>query len=375
MSLLSRLQSLATAIGGDVKALNIALAGKSDSGHTHSYSSITSKPATFPPSAHDHDRLTVTTDDRGLVTTPDDYNDAFITRFRYSSTLGVPTASMYVQVLGYRAWGTSSGGEAHELAFANDGVWHRSGASTAWGAWRKVMHEDFDNVFTNDARLTNARTPSNDSNLVHRSGNETISGIKTFNDEVILGRSGQSLRISNTNPEIQFEDPGEAGAGRNYWIHHNSGIFYILQDRTGDGAWNSPHPFQINPDGRVYIGNGFSGLVKFDRTLIGNVTETFSYLGNGLSGAVNLNLNVANVFELGQSGNITLSMTNLPSDGSTTTTVMLWGNGNGYTVTPPSGSKIVGGSIPTSKTGQFIILTMQNNGHTSWTIVSAVQTG
>ena len=40
-------------------------------------------------------------------------------------------------------------------------------------------------VMGNDTRLTDARTPSNDSNLVHKSGDETITGTKTFNSLVI----------------------------------------------------------------------------------------------------------------------------------------------------------------------------------------------
>lgn len=35
--------------------MNTKLAGKSDTGHTHAWSSITSKPSTFTPSAHNHD--------------------------------------------------------------------------------------------------------------------------------------------------------------------------------------------------------------------------------------------------------------------------------------------------------------------------------
>lgn len=44
-------------------------------------------------------------------------------------------------------------------------------------------------VVTSDTRLSDARTPSNDSNIVHLTGSETITGAKTFNSITYFGAS------------------------------------------------------------------------------------------------------------------------------------------------------------------------------------------
>ena len=44
----------------DITGLVAALAGKSDTGHTHAYSSLTGIPSTFAPSSHPHPYTEVT---------------------------------------------------------------------------------------------------------------------------------------------------------------------------------------------------------------------------------------------------------------------------------------------------------------------------
>jgi hypothetical protein len=65
---------------------------------------------------------------------------------------------------------------------------------------------------------------------------------------------GDEITISDASPQIGFHDTDQSGAGKNYWIHQNSGKLYFLLDTTGDGAWNSPHPLIIDASGYVTVG-------------------------------------------------------------------------------------------------------------------------
>lgn len=52
-------------------------------------------------------------------------------------------------------------------------------------------------VGTGDSRLTDARTPSNDSDIVHKAAAETIAGQKTFSAEILGPSSGNVLRVGD----------------------------------------------------------------------------------------------------------------------------------------------------------------------------------
>ncbi len=58
----------------------------------------------------------------------------------------------------------------------------------------------------NDSRLSDARTPNNDSNLVHKDNAETITGLKTFTNGLILN-TGTSW--TNTDRAIPFSKSGD----------------------------------------------------------------------------------------------------------------------------------------------------------------------
>lgn len=68
------------------------------------------------------------------------------------------------------------------------------------------------------------------------------------------GLAGNDQHIKSANPQILFEDTDRTGAGKRYWFHHNNGLFYILQDRSDNGTWDGPHPFQIDANGNVGFG-------------------------------------------------------------------------------------------------------------------------
>lgn len=90
--------------------------------------------------SHDHVSLNGKTDTRDDNTTPNDYNALFkVAGLKYNSAVGLSASGSYCGVIGFRQWSDSSGGDAHELAFSNDGLHMRMGATSTWGAWQKFL--------------------------------------------------------------------------------------------------------------------------------------------------------------------------------------------------------------------------------------------
>lgn len=102
---------------------------------------------------------------------------------------------------------------------------------------------------------------TNDSNVVHKTGDETITGVKTFNDSnVITNKEFISLTSS---PHGQFR----AIAGNyGFFIRNDGNSTYFLLTNSNDqyGSWNSLRPLTIeNASGKVIINNSVvSGFVK-----------------------------------------------------------------------------------------------------------------
>ena len=110
------------------------------------WGNVSEKPSSYPPSAHGHYYLADEGDNRSTATTPDSYNNfpnsphggiAFRGLKRCSS-IGLNIGREYAYLLGLRGWGDSSGGNAHEIAFTDNGIYVRNGSTTAWGSWNKL---------------------------------------------------------------------------------------------------------------------------------------------------------------------------------------------------------------------------------------------
>ena len=110
------------------------------------WDSVSGKPSSYPPSAHGHYYLADEGDNRSTATTPDTYNNfpnsphggiAF-RGLKYCTTIGLNSGTTYAYLFGLRGWGDSSGGNAHEIAFTDNGIYVRNGATTAWGNWNKL---------------------------------------------------------------------------------------------------------------------------------------------------------------------------------------------------------------------------------------------
>lgn len=86
------------------------------------------------------DRLSTVGDNRSVATVPNDYVNKFIFQgLKTNSKIGSPATNSYSYVIGLRGWSDSSGGNAHELAFNDNGIFRRNGATTTWGSWYKLL--------------------------------------------------------------------------------------------------------------------------------------------------------------------------------------------------------------------------------------------
>jgi len=81
-----------------------------------------------------------------------------------------------------------------------------------------------------------------DSAVMKLTGDQTISGTKTFDNASIV--------ISGTHGTISFMDT--TSGEDNFYLHTNSNNFYVLADRDAtdaiDGGYDSPHPLQLEGD-------------------------------------------------------------------------------------------------------------------------------
>ena len=86
------------------------------------------------------DRVSTVGDNRGVATNPNDYSNKIIFQgLKTNSSFGSPSTDSYSYVIGLRGWSDSSGGNAHELAFNDSGIFRRQGATTSWSSWVKMI--------------------------------------------------------------------------------------------------------------------------------------------------------------------------------------------------------------------------------------------
>ena len=78
-------------------------------------------------------------DNRTVATKPNDYVSNFVFKGLKTNTyIGSPSNDTYSYLFGLRGWSDSSGGNSHEIAFNDSGIYIRKGATTSWSSWAKV---------------------------------------------------------------------------------------------------------------------------------------------------------------------------------------------------------------------------------------------
>lgn len=116
------------------------------SAYPTNWDNVSGKPSSYPPSAHGHYYLADEGDNQSTATIPDDYNNfpnsphggiAF-RGLKYCTTIDLNSGTTYAYLFGLRGWDDFSGGNAHEIAFTDNGIYVRNGSTTAWGSWNKL---------------------------------------------------------------------------------------------------------------------------------------------------------------------------------------------------------------------------------------------
>jgi hypothetical protein len=92
-------------------------------------------------------RYATSLDTRASATTPNDYSFRQVfQQFKQTSSIGLTaSSSTFCSLVGFRAWSNDdTGGKAHEIAYANDGIYYRSGfSSTGWDPWSATSVQTF----------------------------------------------------------------------------------------------------------------------------------------------------------------------------------------------------------------------------------------
>lgn len=95
--------------------------------------------SSFSLTSHTHSYIVTQGDNRSVATTPNDYkNKITFAGLKANTTIGRPAPTTYSYVVGLRGWSDSSGGKSHELAFNDNGIFHRIGATDTWEAWDQL---------------------------------------------------------------------------------------------------------------------------------------------------------------------------------------------------------------------------------------------
>ena len=95
--------------------------------------------SSFSLTSHTHSYIVTQGDNRSTATKPSDYrNRITFAGIKTNSIIGSPSSITYSYVVGLRGWSDTSGGKAHELAFNDNGIFHRIGATDTWEAWDQL---------------------------------------------------------------------------------------------------------------------------------------------------------------------------------------------------------------------------------------------
>ena len=134
------LQGTITASGGFVGNLTGNCSGSAGS---VAWGNVSGKPANYPGGCTGSAGSIATEgDNRNVNTSPNDYQNKLIFRgLKKNTAINSPSSSVFSYLIGLRGWSDSSGGNSHELAFNDTGIFHRSGGSS-WNGWKQIPMGD-----------------------------------------------------------------------------------------------------------------------------------------------------------------------------------------------------------------------------------------
>jgi hypothetical protein len=83
-------------------------------------------------------------DMRTVADLPGDFKFRVSVDFKQRSIAGIPGSSPYSAIMTVAPWFDHSGGKNHQMAFSDDGIFHRTGnqGASEWDPWNKFVTED-----------------------------------------------------------------------------------------------------------------------------------------------------------------------------------------------------------------------------------------
>lgn len=284
------------------------------------------------------DRLSTVGDNRAVATTPNDYvNKIIFQGLKTNSAFGSPSSDTYSYVVGLRGWLNSSGGNSHELAFNNSGIYRRDGATTSWGSWIKMIDSGNYTEYT----VTKTGTGASGTWGISISGNAATATSATSATTATTATTANNLSgFKNTTTSATTID--SATTNGIYYVNGTSGIYNVSDGAAFVQAYSASWVAQIYQDyktGQIAVRGKNNGTWQAWRKVLDstNYTDyTVTKTGTGASGT----------WGIGISGNAATATTanrlaGFSSGGAATSCT--WGNQTGtaiYVAATPAGGGV-----------------------------------
>ena len=194
-------------------------------------------------------------DSRSIVTTPETIDKGVVFDFKQNTTEGLSDGGTYFGEMTFRQYGSSTdwtGGLSHQLGFTDNGnVWQRSGSSTSWGSWKKILDSNNYAGYTTYVGTTAiglARTSASQSltgvSIDGSSGSVTGLTLNSSATPINPDNVTQNQLGYNTNVSLFGQTDGGlySSAYSSNWIHQIYGDFrtgQIAIRGKNNGTWQS----------------------------------------------------------------------------------------------------------------------------------------
>ena len=190
--------------------------------------------SSFSLTSHTHSYIVTQGDNRSVATTPNDYkNKITFAGLKTNTTIGRPSTSTYSYVVGLRGWSDTSGGKAHELAFNDNGIFHRIGATDTWEAWAMMLNTSNYNSYAPKLDGTGAKGTWG----INISGN-AATATKLATSRTIWGHNfdgtgnvkGALSGVTTINSTLYFDSSGNIGIGTaspSYKLYVNGDGYFV----------------------------------------------------------------------------------------------------------------------------------------------------
>lgn len=262
------------------------------------------------------DRISTVGDNRAVATTPNDYvNKIIFQGLKTNSSFGTPSTDTYSYVVGLRGWSGSSGGNSHEFAFNNSGINHRSGATTSWGAWEKLV------TSANYTDYTVTKTGTGASGTwgisisgtaakatADASGNTiTSTYVKKAGDTMTGALNTANGTANKIGDDSQLGDFNVAGTLGIQGLNGTTGVALLQKGTTWGATGNYAH---ITYDGTYIKANKLLQITANSNTVvIGSQNNSFTHIYN--SASIPFIFNNSVLTTSGDLGNNTYAFNNL----------------------------------------------------------------